>query len=143
MTEKQHVYEPMRKALPEVDWCRLENLVGSGMADVNGCSRQGVAAWIETKIIHGNQIKFQRFQPAWLLKRLSFRDRVFVLARKDDTLFLWGGNALQRLLLSVEPRQDGKILVADYREKRPSLILSKPFPWWQLEQYVFGEKRFL
>jgi hypothetical protein len=136
MTEREHIYKPMRKALPGVDWLRIENLVGEGMADINGCLK-GVEAWIETKIVNGNQIRFQPFQPAWLINRLAHGGRAFVLARKDDELMLWGGLALNNLLRLVEERGDK--LVVDHRLVLPSLALLKPFNWSALSTIIFHE----
>ncbi len=138
MTERQGAWEPLRKALPHVHWQRLENLVGSGVPDVNGCLN-GIEAWVETKLIKGNQITFQPFQPAWLLKRLHHGGRVFVLARKDDTLMLWGGSALAELLRSVKER--GKVLVADYNDSIPLVLTHQPFNWRVIANVLFKEDR--
>ena len=134
MTEAQHVYAPMRKACPQVHWNRLENLVGTGAPDANGCLN-GVEAWIENKIVHGNQIRFQPTQPAWIIQRLMHGGRVFVLARKDDVLMLYQGDALFKLVRSVAPH--GKHLTADYRAGKP-LLFPQPFQWGVLLQTVFG-----
>jgi hypothetical protein len=138
MTESQHVYKPMRDGCPQVDWQRFENLVGMGAADVNGCCR-GTEAWIENKIIHGNQIKFQPQQPAWLLKRQSHGGNVFILARKDDAFWLYGGKQLRQLLRSCKPLSNG-CLVAEYRIVAPNLVLQKPYNWELFAGYVFGHE---
>ncbi len=134
MTEREHVYKPLKEHLQEVDWCRLENMVGSGMPDINGCSPDGVASWVETKIIHGNKITFQRFQPAWLLKRTIRHDRVFVLARKLDTFYLWAGRSLIKLLQEAEPRD--KTLIVDYRASS-GWVFPTPVDWGRVNHILF------
>lgn len=129
MTERDHVYKPMRDALPQAMWTRLENLVGQGMPDVHGCY-QGVDVWIENKLVKGHRIIFQPTQPAWMMKRMAHGGRVYVLARKGDDLLLWSGRSLRALLMSCKPV--GKNLVADYRDSAPVLVLSKPFDWDRL-----------
>ena len=137
MTEKTGVWEPLRKAAPQVHWTRIENLVGTGMSDVNGCLN-GVEVWIENKLVHGNQITFQPMQPAWIIQRLMHGGRVFVLARKNDMLYLYGWEGLVKLLRTVKPQ--GKHLVADYRAAVPLVIVQKPFDWEAVTGAVFGHR---
>ena len=127
MTEKSGVWEPLRDGCPHVHWMRLENLVGTGMADVNGCLN-GVEAWLELKhVAAGWKIKFQPTQPAWILKRTMYGGRVFVLVRKEDTLYLFRGAQVREL-------------VADGLRVPPLLIMDKPFDWQLLLETVFGPR---
>jgi hypothetical protein len=138
MTEQRHVWEPLRKATsPPVDWMRLENLVGTGMSDANGCLN-GVEVWVEHKIVKGHRIIFRPTQPAWMTRRAIHGGRVFVLARKDDFLYLWSGPGLRVLLQSCQTQ--GDTLVADYRAADPVLLLPKPFDWQLLLETLFGHK---
>lgn len=134
MTEKSGVWEPLRDHAPQVHWMRIENLVGTGMADVNGCLN-GVETWVENKLVKGNQITFQPMQPAWIMQRLAHGGRVFVLARRKDTLLVWTGPALVKLVRACEVR--GKALVVDYRVSAPSLTLDVPFDWDVLIDALF------
>lgn len=104
---------------------RVENLVGTGQPDVNGCLN-GVEVWVELKYVRsGWAIKFQPTQPAWILKRTAYGGRVFILARKDDTFYLYRG-AQVRELLDRGLRVD------------PLLRLEKPFNWPRLLEVLFG-----
>jgi len=113
---------------------RLENLVGAGMPDVNGCLN-GTESWIETKLVKGNRIRFEPFQPAWLQKRARAGGRVFVFARKGATFYVWAGWPRawtdRCTLLS-----DGGISV-DYRDAAPVLTMHMPYPWSLLIEVLF------
>ena len=124
MTEKSGVWEPLRDGTPQVMWMRLENLVGTGMPDVNGCLN-GVEVWLELKhVASGFKIKFQPTQPAWILKRTLYGGRVFVLVRKLDTLYLYHGSQVRELV-------DQGLRV------QPVLRMAKPFDWDLLLDVVF------
>lgn len=135
MTEKTGVWEPLRDHSPQVHWMRVENLVGTGMSDVNGCLN-GVEAWIENKLVKGNQITFQPMQPAWIIQRIAHGGRVFVLARKGDALLVWAGPPLLTLLRACQPR--GKALVVDYRASVPLLTMPPPYDWDLLVETFFS-----
>lgn len=127
MTEAKHVWEPLRNACPQVMWMRVENLVGTGMPDVNGLLN-GVEAWLELKhVSSGFKIHFQPTQPAWIFKRSLFGGRVFILVRKKDTLYLYHGKQVRELV-------DQGLRV------QPLLLLDKPFDWHLLLETVFGHK---
>ncbi|HYD35940.1 MAG TPA: hypothetical protein VD999_07820 [Vitreimonas sp.] len=85
MKEKTHVYEPLRKNLPHIHWQRIENVAGTGVADINGCFR-GIEFWIESKISKGSHIEIRPDQIAWLTKRYEKGGRVFVVYRQEDTI---------------------------------------------------------
>lgn len=125
MTEKTGVWDLLHKNTPQVDWARVENLVGTGICDVNGCLN-GVCVWIENKLVRsGFKIKFQPTQPAWILRRIAHGGRVFILVRKDNTLYLYHGKQVQALV-DVGLRL------------QPILKLSKPFNWPLLLDTLFG-----
>ena len=69
---------------------RVENSAGTGQPDLNGCWH-GIEVWVELKIFKGNQLIFRSTQPEWIRRRIGAGGRVFVLARKDDTLYLYDG----------------------------------------------------
>ena len=130
MTEREHIYEPMRKAADPavIDIMRIENAVGTGMSDVNmHCN--GVDAWIENKVFHGNQLTFQPTQPGWILNRRRVGGRVFVLARKTSTLYLYDGARVRELI------SEGI--------KTPALFTTKkPFDWQEVFSQIFGHRPF-
>jgi hypothetical protein len=85
-------------------WERVENGVVIGMPDTNYCVR-GVEGWIELKEarmgLPGSRTKKQGVfeynrglsieQVNWLLKQESAGGRGFILARVQDTSYLWHG----------------------------------------------------
>ena len=75
MTERQ-LFEKMKAGLPMVEWLRVENAVGAGMFDVNGC-HDGVEFWVELKV--DAHPKLRRAQVAWAMARYSHGARLFVL----------------------------------------------------------------
>lgn len=126
MTEQKHVWQPLKKGCPQVHWMRLENAVGTGMPDVNGCLN-GVEAWIENKVTDGYAISFRPTQPAWIFQRVMHGGRVFILVRKKDTFYLYHGSQIRELV------EQGLRL-------QPVLRMDKPFNWPLLLQTVFGHK---
>jgi hypothetical protein len=127
MTEKSGVWDTLRKGCPQVQWMRLENLVGTGMPDVNGCLN-GVEVWLELKYVaSGFKIHFQPTQPPWIFRRALSGGRVYVLARKEDVLYLYHGSQIREL-------------VAQGLRLQPILRLEKPFDWYLLLSVVFGHK---
>ena len=137
MTELGGVWHPLRNHSPEVDWCRLENLVGTGMSDANGCLN-GVDVWVENKLIHGNRIKFQPQQPAWIYRRVAHGGRVFILARKDGAMYLWHGVQVLRLVGPNPTVSKSGDIYADIRNIAPVLKLEEPFDWLLLLRALFG-----
>jgi len=124
VTEQKHVWTPMRDAGPQIHWCRIENAAGTGMSDVNAC-HGGVEAWLELKVYKGNRLVFQPTQPAWILKRRMHGGRVFILARKDDVLYLYDGAQVRQLM--------------EQGINTPTLFrTAKPFDWGLLFYVVFG-----
>ncbi|WP_321471058.1 hypothetical protein [uncultured Paludibaculum sp.] len=136
MTEAKNVSAPLRDPAhsPGVDWMRLENLVGTGMPDINGCLN-GVETWVETKLVKGNRLRFEPTQPAWIMKRVRHGGRVFVFARHQDTFLLWAGwpSAWTR---TAKPLSDGGTSV-DYRDAGPVLVIDRPYDWKLLMEVLF------
>lgn len=133
MTEKSHVW-PLLKNLLNVDFMRVENNAGTGAPDVNGCY-MGVSVWIENKIIKGKRTTFQPTQPSWIFTRTNHGGRVFVLARKDDTLYLYEGWRVRQWAVAGRVLSDGGISV---EPQNPILTLEKPYDYLALRTAIFG-----
>lgn len=88
LKEKTHVYEPLKRNLPEIDWQRIENVVGTGVPDINGCAN-GIEFWIEAKIGTSGAFEIRPAQIAWLTRRYNRGGRVFVAVRERDTLSIY------------------------------------------------------
>lgn len=95
MTEVE-LWNALNRRLPEVHWQRIENTIGNGVPDVNGCFG-GVDFWIELKVLEGvRKRSFRRPlsgpQCAWLTKRWRAGGACFVMAAYNKEWHLWGGN---------------------------------------------------
>jgi hypothetical protein len=129
MTEAKDVWPHLRDAAKgRVHWERIENLVGSGRPDVNGC-HGGVTVDIENKVYDGNKLKFRISQPPWITKRCLAGGRVFVLARKKDTFYLYHGARVNEL-------------VAFGIKTEPLLVMPMPWDWPKMLEIIFGHKIF-
>jgi hypothetical protein len=84
-----------------IDLMRLENLVGEGMADVNGC-RKGAEFWLELKhrdelpkrectAVFPDGIGLRDSQVIWLYKRAKHGGRCYVLGKAGKEIFLVHG----------------------------------------------------
>lgn len=85
MKESTHVYELLRRNMPEVHWQRIENVAGTGVPDVNGCL-DGIEFWIECKIGKAGSFEIRPDQIAWHTKRVNKGGRCFVVVREDSTM---------------------------------------------------------
>jgi len=88
MKEKTHVYDPIRNALPRVDWQRIENVAGTGVPDVNGCI-DGIEFWFESKIGTSGTFTIRPDQIAWLTRRYNKGGRVFIVLREGTTFSIY------------------------------------------------------
>jgi len=121
----------------ETHLCRLENSSGSGMPDVNGC-RRGAERWIELKMFHGQRLHFRASQRSWMLSRKKVGGKVWVLARKDDEIFLWAAWHLLESPSKVE--KEGKSFSIKYDDMPGAYFRdSKPFAWDKLRDAIFGQ----
>lgn len=79
----------------ELDMNRIENAVGSGMPDIEGCLR-GNQFWVESKIARGKgllRIKWRPRQIPWLRRRWLAGGSCFFLAQAG------AGNGARRYLI--------------------------------------------
>lgn len=84
-----------------VHWCRVENMVGVGIPDVNYCLPTGVDGWIEGKFRKDPPARettpaftnggLRDDQIIWIRRRIEFGGRVHILAQVGDELLLIPG----------------------------------------------------
>lgn len=65
----------IQKLLPAIHWQRIENSVGVGCPDLNGCWK-GKEFWIELKIIGGAPIRAS--QKVWHMRRNEAAGKAFI-----------------------------------------------------------------
>ena len=102
-TEKA-LWKQLKKNLPRVHWTRIESgLTGRGIPDLEGC-HDGVAVWVELKIIQNHLVNLTRNQAAWHQARHDAGGISFILACDPNahlimgpTLFLWPGEQARPL----------------------------------------------
>ncbi len=105
--ERDNVNDPFRKGMlaefPRIHWQRIENVVGTGVPDINLCLN-GKDHWVESKWNPSKRYG-KRFshpltaqQCAWLLKRTSCGGSAWILARRMDTFKLWHGSYAREVL---------------------------------------------
>ncbi len=141
MTEREHIWKPLRENLTGVHFLRVENTAVTGAPDINGC-RGGREIWIEAKIFAGNKIHFRPTQIPWIARRSAHGGTVWILARKDDRLLLYSSRALPILLQQGVAAIDGiKGIRADPMDVTglAQFSTSKPFDWPALEAHLFGD----
>lgn len=85
MTEVK-LFNLIKKALPHVHWQRVENAVGVGAFDVNGC-HLGKEFWLELKIGVPPLLRFTQY--AWGNRRHREGGRLFLLSYKKETELLY------------------------------------------------------
>ncbi len=88
MKESTHVYDIIRRNLPEIHWQRIENVSGTGVPDVNGCS-SGIEFWFEGKVAKDGSFIIRPDQIAWLTRRFNAGGRVFVVVREDSVFSIY------------------------------------------------------
>ena len=78
---------------------RIESIATPGVPDVLLVSKKsGNQAWVELKIIRGRKPKFGTEQVGWILRHSNLGVGVYILARKDDTIFLWPGTKVMEII---------------------------------------------
>lgn len=120
----------------ETHLCRIENTAGVGISDINACHK-GVEAWLELKIFHGARLHFRNSQRNWIHRRWTVGGRVFVIARRDDQLFIYDG--VKCVLAPSRPESNEKsfsVLESDL--PTPIYTCNKPFKWDIARKYIFG-----
>tara|TARA_R100000687_G_C6416721_1_gene148997 strand:- start:514 stop:948 length:435 start_codon:yes stop_codon:yes gene_type:complete len=71
---------------PLGQWTRIENVVGTGMPDVNWFP--GTDIWIELKVVHGTKVFFQASQISWAKHRHKKRGSVWIIAKGEKEIII-------------------------------------------------------
>ena len=116
------LWQDVKKGLKNVHLTRIENRVGVGTPDVNGCV-DGKDFWLELKVIKGNSLRLSKFQKAWIYERLRVGGNVFVLARplKGSVLKVYDcrtvirGSGIPFPVVELNPPYDWNELLAIFR----------------------------
>ncbi len=92
--------ELFRKHIPTAHWQRVENIIGRGTPDMNGCLK-GKEFWIEFKKTDGWRIDIKPEQVAWHLHRSRVGGKTFFAVRRDPKCLdeLWIISGRQAALL--------------------------------------------
>jgi hypothetical protein len=99
---------------------RIENIASPGVPDVFWTSfKDGQSGWIELKIIRGRKMRFGQEQVAWIKRHADLGLNVKILARKDDTIFLWEGSDISEVATQGIETEEKK-------------IWNRPFPWAEI-----------
>ena len=78
---------------------RIESVASPGVPDVFWAAHDGgKCGWIELKVVRGRKMSFGQEQVAWIKRHSDLGLNVHVLARKDDTLFLWKGTDIAEVV---------------------------------------------
>lgn len=76
-TPEQALYQKLRDKL-EGDICRIENVAGNGLPDLNICYN-GIEIWVELKALNHNKVLLRPEQYAWAKRRANHGGSCYVL----------------------------------------------------------------
>ena len=111
---EQNLWQSFKKTLPKKShWNRIENRTGTGMPDVY-LVMDGVACWVELKIINKNRVRIAQSQIAWHLSHARCGGLSFFLMRET-------GSKLALLYPSSDV-----LALCDPRDKWPAPICCCP-----------------
>jgi len=79
MKPEQKFYQRFARALPKCDITRVENIMESGMPDVNVCY-MGMEVWVELKVFVEGRVLIRPAQNAWGHRRSFHGGRVLIIA---------------------------------------------------------------
>ena len=99
-------------------WTRIENGVGPGIPDSEGCY-EGKQVWLELKIDQGGYIEFELAEHAWIFNRVMQGGRVFIVVACGKELRLIPGYFITSLFRARR---------AIFRRTKPALKSSEPWP---------------
>lgn len=109
----------VKKSLPQVHWTRIENSVGSGMPDLNGCIN-GIEFWVELKLVLPAGVLLRPMQYAWSHVRHRYGGRIFILAMDERKKLIH----LYRPPYKIEECGKYLRLIND-----PLTTIERPFNW--------------
>ena len=105
---------------------RVESVSSPGVPDVHWASlrEEGMCGWIELKVIRGNVVKLRPEQVLWILRHAQLNVNAKIMARKNDTIYLWNGRDV-----SIVAEQG-------LRSDAPVLTFEKPWNWDDIIQRI-------
>ena len=104
---------------------RLETSTMSGLPDVL-IQNKGRTMFVELKIARGNQIKFTKYQPAFIHNYRRAGGVVGIVVRKDDTIKVWNGEYID------EVRHNG------WNCPHTCMVSSIPFNWGEIKRSLLN-----
>jgi Holliday junction resolvase len=122
---------------PDVQLCRIENESGTGVSDVLA-TRGGHVRFIELKMFHGQRLHFRNSQRSWILRHTEVGGTVFVLARKDDEVFLYDGASVVSTSAYKQGSDQKSFSILQNDLPAPLLASRKPFAWNALREAIFA-----
>lgn len=72
---------------------RIENSAVPGTPDIFYCLR-GISTWIETKILHGHFVYFEKFQVPWYRRHLHVGTRILIVIGAGTEVYTTNPGAL-------------------------------------------------
>jgi len=109
---------------------RVENIVGSGIPDVNIC-HNSIETWVELKVATGNYLLFEWAQISWFKFRRQQRGRIKVVAKHKEDIIICDVEDILR----VEPRR--KVKAGILIDSIPNLNrYSKPYDWQKINDSI-------
>jgi hypothetical protein len=120
------------------DHCRVENTAESGTPDIS-YAINGIQGWIETKVVRHGKMHFERFQPAWMKKRLRHSlGNVWVFAADEaaEQLFIYRADDIVKA-----PKSKYKDwLVVETKDVQPYVYsATRPWPWGRVLLALVGK----
>lgn len=112
---------------------RIENITTRGVPDLHAC-HQGKTVWIELKIGSSNTVYFQNSQIGFIGEAEKHGEKVKVLMRKDNLLYLIDGNILLNLV--AKKVGDDKISFK-INELSRAYIWGEPWKWSEITQRIY------
>jgi len=105
---------------------RVESVSSPGVPDVYWSSLrdEGASGWIELKVIRGNVVKLRPEQVLWILRHSQLNVNAKIMARKNDTIYLWEGKDV-----SIVAEQG-------LRSDAPVTTFEKPWNWNDIIQRI-------
>lgn len=119
---------------PDVDLSRIENTAGTGISDVSACCG-GFEVWLELKVFHGKYLHFRNSQRTWINRRHEVGGVIYVLARKDDEMFLYV--ATEVLACPFTSTKKGGFIVKFDDLPTSVFHCRKPFKWNDLKNTIW------
>lgn len=119
---------------------RVENMVEPGTWDIF-YGAQGQMNWIETKMVHNQEIMFEKFQLPWGRRFFSAGcSNLFVIAGLEDeySMHVYHVKEVINAPTYVKPTKKDKVFINIYN-LNPILLLEMPYQWDVLRTLLTNE----